>query len=506
MVGGGNITPSNKNNPTNLEEDTPRVSPPVASGYVTEPELDSSLEINNTSQTPPPPLPPSPTPRKYVNESKREIRTAILAELKEEIEEIKDLKEKVKNAKDPLDREKHQAELDEKLAKVQLDRLLFQLSENKTELSKTQKQMQLIGTLSELDSRYGEEITKNFIKANKYFEKQEPKLQILKNVINPNREDIKTKFNEIKITTHKLQSGKCLGGICKADERVKDLEAVYKAYIDYFTDAKLYSSNESDTNSNIYKLIETILQLNKLEGVGGCLSIDTSNTANSNYNTNLLNKAKCLVRSIDILKEAQHIYSENIDIGYLLDKVSAQYTGNSEDPKIKEEYIKILTAYYELFMKLFTRLNQKYTQITPEKMNMELASIKRQCEQILTKIRTKTEADGTTNTNKEITTLLSKTYLSLADNYSTATEEVKIQKYTKFLEKAKLFLTNIDEINNIEKENDKINKNFEEAKTNFTQDLSTTNLEAINALFEGFKSQKKILFERITVILSKLTL
>ena len=479
------------------------------------------FNINYSNVLPPPPsstLPPPPPPHKYSidsNPSKKEIRSQTIADLKEEAKEINDLKENVKNAKDPLDREKHQAELDEKLAKVKLDLLLFQLSEKKTEISKTQEQMQLIGTLSELDSRYGEEITENFSLTNKYFEKQEPKLQILKNVINPKRDDIKKQYNIIETTTHKLQSGKCLGGICKADERVNDLEAVYKAYIAYFTDAKLFGINESDGGYNKYQLIETTLKLNTLEGVDGCLSLDTSNTTNSNYNTNLLKKAKCLIRSIDILKEAQHVYSENIDIGYLLDKQYREYIANQEDPKIKQDYIKTLMAYYELFMKLYTRLNQKYKQVTPEKMNMGLASIKRQCEQILFKIREKTQTDGMTNTNKEITNLLSKTYLSLDDNDATSTEAENIQKYTTFLKKAQLFFANINEINNIEKENDKINSTNIEEQTKFENELTNINIkpEAIKALYSNFillfdrlKEEKQKLLYRITEILANFSL
>ena len=373
--------------------------------------------------------------------------------------------------------------------------------------------MQLIGILSELDSRYGEEITEKFIETNKYFEKQEPKLQILKNVINPKRDDIKKKYNIIETTTHKLQSGKCLGGICKADERVKDLEAVYKAYIAYFTDAKLFGSNESDDGSNKYQLIETILKLNILEGVDGCLSLDTSNTTNSNYNTNLLKKAKCLIKSIDILKEAQHVYSENIDIGYLLDKQYREYIANQEDPKIKQDYIKTLMAYYELFMKLFTRLNQKYEQVTPEKMNMELASIKRQCDQILIKIRDKTQTDGMTNTNKDITKLLTEKYLSLANNDATSTEAKNIKKYTTFLKKAQLFFANINEINEIEEKNNEINSTYIKEETKFENELTNTKPEAIKQLYDKFillfdrlKAQKQRLLVRITEILENFSL
>ena len=166
-------------------------------------------------------------------------------------------------------------------------------------------------------------------------------------------------------------------------------------------------------------------------------------------------------------------------------------------------------------MKLYTRLNQKYKQVTPEKMNMDLASIKRQCEQILFKIREKTQTDGMTNTNKEITNLLSKTYLSLDDNDATSTEAENIQKYTTFLKKAQLFFANINEINNIEKENDKINSTNIEEQTKFENELTNINTkpEAINALydnfillFDGLKEQKQRLLDRITEILGNFSL
>jgi hypothetical protein len=199
----------------------------------------------------------------FLSENSITLRNKKAEKLKKEALLINDLKRRISLVSDPFERDRYKIDLDEKQAKIALDMLLFQLSEEKRIYSfeKKQEQMQYIGTLSQLNSKAGTNITKKFINTNKFYDKQEPeehKISVLKDINNPSKTLIESNKKQIEIAKHEFEFGECLGHDCTIYERISKLTALYNAYIRYFTSANLYGDN------NKHNLIYIVLSTNPL--------------------------------------------------------------------------------------------------------------------------------------------------------------------------------------------------------------------------------------------------
>ena len=248
-----------------------------------------------------------------------------------------------------------------KLAKVKLDAEMFELSEKKTNISSKQEKMQLIGTLSNIDSKFGEEITKDFINVGKHYDTLHSDLSVLPTSVNPQKNAIIKAFNELEKAKHKLGQEECKGGVCTLEERIDQLERIMKAQLEYFKAAGLCYDITGD---KIYKYV-----------------INEALRVNSNYtNTNLTNLEyiKSLRLTIEILSIAQDVYKSDIDIVYYLEKAKYDYDKNPDDQYKQGLYADQYFKYLELLKNLVSRLKSKYLNqiITIDTTEKELHKLK----------------------------------------------------------------------------------------------------------------------------------
>ena len=368
--------------------------------------------------------------------------------------------------------------------------LLFKLSEEKRLYSfdKKQEQMQYIGTLSQLNSKAGTNITKKFINTNKFYDKQEPeehKIAVLRDINNPNRQKIESNKKQIEIAKHEFESGECLGHECTINERIDKLTALYNSYITYFQNAYLYGS----IDKNKYQLIETLLKTNPL------------NNETIDKNTKGFREIRRLSKNIELLIEAQRIYSHNIDIGYLLNKSDTDYKTNRTDTK-RDYYITVLKEYYKLLEKLYARLE--------EKENLNLITIKdttkvdkhrKECQLLIEKITRLMKNKNASKTINSLFELLNLEFISI--NSASEQEDELIKQYKRIENNAKFILKNFEEINRIEARNNKINSEYETEKEKFIESLNDSRIDK-NLLEEQYKQSVEPIMKEKTKLIEEL--
>ena len=503
LVGGGN---SNVESDPNLQESSVDYTP-VETQQENQENQENPENLENQEileqLTPPTTSKLFEKNKYYLEDDPLTLRNKKADKLRKEAQIIKELKEKVVFAQNLTDREKYKEDLEEKQAKIALDILLFQLSEEKRLYSydKKQEQMQYIGTLSQLNSKAGINVTNKFIKTNKFYDKQAPvehsKIAILRNINNPNRSIIKSAYTEIETAKHNFESGECLGHNCTINERIEKLSALYNSYINYFKAAQLFGENTNNNNS--YSLIETVLKINPLEP---CNTIDNTKKG--------FKQLRCLSKSIEILIEAQHVYANNIDIGYLLDKAKTEYNASPENTKKTDYYITILTEYYKLLKQLYIKLEEKENLTTIVlKDTTNIDKHKKNCLKLLTNI------DNTIK-KKKISTIsaINSLYASLLNSFNSidttlSDDDLLIKEYEKIENGSNYLLSIIDIIQDIEVKNDKINSSYEAEKMTFDALLKDTRPDA-NLLenkyipfVEKKMKEKKELITRLEQLLKK---
>jgi hypothetical protein len=361
--------------------------------------------------------------------------------------------------------------------------------------------MKLIGTLSQLNSKAGTNITNKFIKTNKFYDKQEPQEPLPAmyiNVNNPNKNAIEAAKTNIIEMKHIFESGECLGGKCDIEQQLKKLENLYDAYIAYFTAAELYKTNPTNRNYE-YKLIDTLLKINPLYP---CVDIDSSTAG--------FKKIRCLTKTIEILIEAQRVYVNKINIGFLLNKAYADYNADKTNDIKASNYLKILTEYYKLFFELYARLEKTENLKTIVlKDNSIINTNKKACELIIENIR-KQITIKKINSLSIINSLFIKLTTAFAEIDDNLSDDEKIEEYEKIKKTGRFILSNnfINTINKIEEANNSIIKGYEEEKTKFDESTndSNTDLKELERKYSQaiyyFKEGKKNLIKELQEILN----
>ena len=307
------------------------------------------------------------------------------------------------------------------------------------------------------------------------------------NVNNPNKNAIEAAKTNIIEMKHIFESGECLGGKCDVEQQLEKLTNLYNAYIDYFTVADLYGTGLQNRNTN-YQLIEKILAINPLNP---CNSIDS--------NTKGFKKIRCLTKNIEILIEAQRIYVDKINIGFLLNKSYADYNADNTNDKKRDYYIKILTEYYELLYKLYARLEKtENLKLIVLKDNSIINAHKKSCESIIEKISK--QIDNKSKSKKlNPLSIINSLLITLTEEFSSIDDALpdpdKIEEYKKVEKAGNLILTNnvINRIYDIEQKNDAIISQYEAEKMRFSQSINEPNIDLslLQTQYEEFINSKK---------------
>jgi hypothetical protein len=398
------------------------------------------------------------------------IRNEKIKELREEAKEINDL------SRQPGYAAEHKEDLEEKLAKVQLDAILFELSEAKSKISQNQEQMQLIGSLSKLNSNTADNITDKFVKTSKYYDKQNFYKQISNKIsINPDKQKIDRSRKEIEKAKHIFQKGECLGGVCDLDDKLQQLENIDKTYKQYFNDADL------------------------VEVMNAALAINNLNNSGTK-----LNRIRYLRFNIEILNTMQHNYADDIDIGYFLKKSKNKYEIDENSTDKRNEYTEIFYKYLQLIIKLDSILKSKYlNEIVPVENNGDLIIAKNKAQKSIDDIdksikKLKNSQFNVTNNllNNNLKTSI------IAINDLTIPNNDKIAKYKQIMQISQLLKDNLNNFSDIEKESNKLDKDYDKKLNEFdpTKPQQVTELEEY---IVNLKKKKRELIAKLNSILLK---
>ena len=432
--------------------------------------IDSSLSdpsLSNTSNTS---TTPFITKKYFLTDDHKTIRDEKIKELREEAKEINDLSRQPNYAAD------HKEDLEEKLAKVNLDAILFELSEAKSKISKNQEQMQLIGSLSKLNSNTADNITDKFVKTSKYYDKQIFNTKTLNKVsINPNKKNIDSSRKALEKAKHIFQTGECLGGVCNLDDRLNQLIAIDETYKKYFIDADLQ------------EVMDAALAINNLSNSG-----------------TKLNRIRYLRFNIEILNTMQQNYSEDIDIGYLIKKAKNKYDNDEESTDKRNEYTEIFYKYLQLIIKLDSILKSKYlNEIVPVENNGDLIIAKNKAEKSVAEIDRLLKKINKQNSKYNNTNNLLRDHLKtsiIAINNLTIPNNDKIAKYKQIMQISELLKVNLNNISDIEKQSNYLDEEYDKKLKVFDPTIpqQVTNFEKYK---EELKEKQNTLIVKLNSIL-----